>query len=498
MTVIKPVPFDAASQWNSPDMSIVTPDRPKAPVMSDRELQSVFGPWADWISTAARVKGAPADFVALSLIATASAIVGNTRWASPWSAWKEPPILWGMLVGSPSSGKSPAMDALLDPVKEIDRELADEYREARTEWQSQDEIAKLVLSQWKSEAKAALADGKDAPAKPEDADAGPPPIRDRVRITDATTEKVADLLSSGWRGLLLSRDELSGWIGGMDRYNGGGDRAFWLEAYGGRSFTVDRKGNPEPIIVDHLSIAILGGTQPDKLDTLLIRSDDDGLLARHLIAYPDQPPLSEPGETLDEGFAVAALQRLRGLQPAIDDLGNKRPFLLHFEAAAGAAFQEFRQQCRAWEAEYTGLMVGHIGKMPGLVVRVSTVLALLDYSAGGEAVSGISAAHVGRAAHYVGEHMRLHAYRAYGAASRPAELKAAARIARIIQSEGFTQISTREIQRLGLSGLQSSKEIMPAIAVLQDADWIAPIESSGPGRPRRVYAVNPRIGEAHE
>ncbi len=47
------------------------------------------------------------------------------------------------------------------------------------------------------------------------------------------------------------------------------DRSGWNPT-AGRSFTVDRKNSPEPIMVDHLSIAILGGTQPDKLDSLLL------------------------------------------------------------------------------------------------------------------------------------------------------------------------------------------------------------------------------------
>ncbi|WIY23634.1 DUF3987 domain-containing protein [Parasedimentitalea psychrophila] len=102
-----------------------------------------------------------------------------------------------------------------------------------------------------------------------------------------TTEKVAELVQATWRGLLLSRDELSGWLGSMDRYNGGGDRPFWLEAFGGRSYTVDRKNSPDPIIIDHLSVAVLGGTQPDKLDTLLVRSGDDGLLVRQG-EFPEQ------------------------------------------------------------------------------------------------------------------------------------------------------------------------------------------------------------------
>lgn len=78
------------------------------------------------------------------------------------------------------------------------------------------------------------------------------------------------------RGTLLARDELSGWLQGMTRYAGGGsDRPFWLEAYGGRGYTVERMGR-DPVHIDRLSIGVTGGIQPDRLKTLLIRSDDDG------------------------------------------------------------------------------------------------------------------------------------------------------------------------------------------------------------------------------
>ncbi|MEO1019590.1 MAG: DUF3987 domain-containing protein, partial [Pseudomonadota bacterium] len=247
------------------------------------------------------------------------------------------------------------------------------------------------------------------PAKPEEADPGAAPVRDRIRISDATTEKVADLLSSTWRGLLLSRDELAGWLGGMDRYNGGGDRPFWLESYGGRAFTIDRKSSPEPIIVDHLSVAVLGGTQPDKLESLLVKSDDDGMLARFMTVYPEPCPISRPTRAIDQSMIEAAILRLRGLQPATDEAGNRRPFFINLTDSAVDAFDEFRRQCGAWEADASGPFKGHIGKLAGMALRLSCVLAHLDWAASENSihVSAIDEGHIGRACHLAGEHLRL-------------------------------------------------------------------------------------------
>lgn len=493
---VRPVitPFNPADEWPEPDATIIRPKRPEAVEMSEQDFDTVFGPWAAWIRAAAEVKGAPVDFVALALITTASAIVGNTRWTVPWDGWKEPPIIWGMLVGDPSSGKSPALDAVLDPLREIENAMNADYFLERAKWNEEDEIAKLWSAQWKADVKVALGNDERPPGKPKEASAGDPPVRSRIRITDATTEKAADLLRDNWRGLLLSRDELSGWLGGMDRYNGGGDRPFWLEAFGGRSYSVDRKSIPEPILVEHLSIAVLGGTQPDKLDRLLVQNDDDGLLARYLVIYPAQPPLLRPTALLDNKTLQMAYERLRALEPVTDEHGNKTPQFLYLDAAAQDVLQEFRQQCRDWEIEASGLMKSHIGKLPGLAVRVATVFALLDYARDGlSPVTTISTVHLGRACHYVGEHLRMHAHRSYGVASMPLEVRAASRIAEIIVAESLTEINTRVIQRRGLSGLQAAKEIIPAIAVLESANWIKLSQHTGPGRPPKSYAVNPRV-----
>ncbi|WP_223865908.1 YfjI family protein [Salipiger aestuarii] len=497
MTLPEPIPFRPDDHWPDPDMRFAEPQRPPAPVMSPDDFAEVFGPWAGWLTCAAEVKGAPVDYVALALLTTASAAIGNARWFSPWNGWKEPPVLWAMLVGEPSAGKSPALDAVADPVKDIERALSQDYQSARQAWKDKDEIASLALAQWKADAKKALAEGQDAPAKPDAADAGAPPIRERLTITDATTEKVAELLAQTWRGLLLSRDELSGWLASMDRYSGGGDRPFWLEAYGGRSYPVDRKSSPEPIIVDHLSVAVLGGTQPDKLARLLVNTDDDGLLARFLTVFPEPVPLSRPRAQIDVGALRAALERLRSLGPWMED-GIKRPFVIAFTEPAADALQAFRGQCRAWETEAAGLFKGHIGKLPGLAVRVAGVLAHLDWAAmeGAPYPDKIDAGHIRRACLLVGEHLRLHAFRAYGAATPPEDIGNARRIADVIRREGWQSFTARDIQRRGLAGLQLAKPVGAALDVLEQADWLMRYREDTGGKPKTTYAVNPKTGAA--
>ena len=53
----------------------------------------------------------------------------------------------------------------------------------------------------------------------------------------------------------------------FQRYSSGSDKPFWLEAYGGRAYTVERVGR-EPVAINQLLLSIVGGIQPDKLEAL--------------------------------------------------------------------------------------------------------------------------------------------------------------------------------------------------------------------------------------
>jgi hypothetical protein len=89
-------------------------------------------------------------------------------------------------------------------------------------------------------------------------------------VADVTTERLGALAAGLPRGLLLVRDELSGWLGGFDRYGGGGsDRAFALEMYGGRSYVVDRMKSPEPMRIRHLSVGVCAQNLPDAVGQAL-------------------------------------------------------------------------------------------------------------------------------------------------------------------------------------------------------------------------------------
>lgn len=269
--------------WGEPDMGVLRLHRRLPPPLP----LEVFGqPWGDWITGAARAAACPLDYVAAPLLASASALIGHAQWPQASPGWSEPPHLWIGGVGDSGDGKSPGADCLLrDVLPEIERRMLADFPDRLREWRASCEFEKAADQRWEEDVRKAQKHGAQAPLPPV-CTAGPEPQSPRLRQNDVTIEKVASLLATAApKGLLIVRDELAGWIGGMTAYHDAG-RAFWVESYGGRPYRVERVKHPEPIVIARLAVAVYGTTQPDKL-ALLMRGADDGLLARNLWSWPD-------------------------------------------------------------------------------------------------------------------------------------------------------------------------------------------------------------------
>ena len=489
----KPIPF--TPDWPEPETRYFRAELPDPPTLP---LTEVFGPiWADWISKSAQSKSAPPDYVAATLLSVAGGLIGNTHWVSPWGDWTEPPIIWTMTIGNPSMNKSPAADAVFGPLRKL--EQADR-RKAKTEharWSQEAETAKLYHDNWKRAAKEAMEQGLTPPPKPAEADAGPEPIFHGYVISDATIEKVGSILSDQPRGVILSRDELTGWLQSMTRYSGGGsDRPFWLEAYGGRPYSIERQGRA-PCHVPFLSVSVFGGIQPDRLKSLLFRSDDDGLCARFLPVWPAPAPMVRPGDWSGEGFARQAFSRLLALELSFDDTGAPSPKIVALTPKAAELFQEYREKVALWGSDAEGLLASFIGKLPGLALRVGLVLAFLDYARGNqEAPQSIEVETIKRSIDFVEVYALPMARRAYADASLPKVDRSARRLVSILIAEKMKRFTTSDILRKERSGLRTKAEVDPALVALEEASIVKRVEvPTGPkgGAPQRAYTVHPCV-----
>ena len=176
--------------------------------------------------------------MAVGALVSAAAIIGRKVAMRPkrQDDWAVVPNLWGLAVGPPGIMKNPALAEALRPLRRLvtdaharyeERMLAHQFRLAEAKARRQDLARRL---------RAALEhDGatEDLRQHFEAAPRYTPPATKRYLVNDTTVEKLGELLNHNPNGLLLFRDELSGFLHMMDRPGHENDRAFYCEAWNG-------------------------------------------------------------------------------------------------------------------------------------------------------------------------------------------------------------------------------------------------------------------------
>jgi putative DNA primase/helicase len=488
---------EAGAEDATPDMSVIAEYRLRlAPAVLDLEP---FGNLAAWIAASAAACSVPVDYVAVSLLAAVAGLVGPTRWVSPWSGWIEPLILWCALVGNPSAGKSPSLDTVAGPLADLETWLTTDFNRVLQRHEAEKLAAKLRRDAWEEEVQKALKKGGDPPAMPDNASEPEAPSRPRALICDATVEAVAVVLSQQPRGVLKKRDELAGWIGNMSKYGGEGDRGFWLECFGGRPYVVDRKKQARPLCLRFTAISILGGFQPERLNSVLMIGDDDGLFSRFLFTWPNPVPPKRPTNAPNREQIDKVFRRLRRLD-YIRNGEDLRPVTIPLTEQAATAFEEWRQEHFVEAKETSGLLGSAMGKMPGFALRLAGVLELLAWAArddNPEQPENVTATSLGYALHLLEGHFKPMMQRVLGEAVRPAVERHAAMLAREILARRVAVVNARDVQRTWkLPGPNDAAHIGAALNELIEARWLyeAPTrEGKTKGRQRRDYATNPLL-----
>lgn len=457
----------------------------------------LLGRWAEFVRDAAEAANAPVDYVAGVLLSGASAAIGNARWVEPWKGWCEPPVLWVCIVGEPSSGKSPSADLVLGALRRIEREELAGFEPQRLAHETACELAEAALASWKDAARDAAKKGNAPPPKPAAAVRPPDIPPPRIAMADTTPEALQAVLANNPRGVLTTRDELAGWLGSMDRYSGRGERPFWIEAYGGRPYRVDRKGG-DSFTIPRLSVPLFGGMQPDKFAALVDGCADDGLTSRFLWIWPLPRPFARPSRVPDPAFLEKALRRLRGL-PMFADAGGPCPRAVKFAPDAADILEEWRREHEKPRFHGGSLLKSWRGKGPGHVLRLALILEYLDWSIDDarHEPTTIGADAVMRAISLYDEYLEPMAHRVFGDAALPQVERDAAAIARTIVATRPASINLREdIYRARVGGIKDADRAQRAVDVLVGSGWLVPTpvrEGPTKGRSQNLFAINPAI-----
>jgi Protein of unknown function (DUF3987)/Bifunctional DNA primase/polymerase, N-terminal len=275
-----------------------------------------------------------------------------------YDEWHESARIWVALVGPPSTKKSPLLNVAERQLRAIDLRL---FRDFASKKAAYDALKKDE----KSEAER--------------------PRQIRKLLDDTTIEAAAEVMADSPGGVLVTQDELSGWFGGMDRYNGGKgrERSFWLRAFNGGALPVNRIGRGAGL-VENVSACVLGGIQPEPIRGVVAEGEDDGLIQRlfPIVLQPaglgsEEAPPSDAVRAYNE--LVEALTRIKIDRPAgFIDVGH-RPRLL-FDPKAQVVRRKLEERHLALLALecINRKLAAHIGKYDGLFARLCVAFHAIE------------------------------------------------------------------------------------------------------------------------
>lgn len=424
----------------------------------------------------------PPDYLALPMLGVAGSAIGNSRWVAITNTHLQGPCIFGCVVGSKGTAKSPALQLVTAPLRKAQREFKEQYDRELLGWEERPEKER-----------------------------GREPILRRCIVGDSTTETLSIRLNENPRGLAIVRDELSGLLASMNQYKGGmgHDRQWYLELWSQTLSPRDRKSDKgPPVMLDRAMASVIGNTQPDVVKKFRgeaqrgSRPPDDGFVDRWLFAMPDELPAR--GETWDEVSEAASfawndmIRRLLNLT-GVDDGDSHGPLFLRLTPDAR---NEWAQLTSALAAEvnsedFPDLLDGAYAKLRGYAGRLALVVHVMN-NVKSEAREEIDSDSIKKAGILL-EYFKSHIRRVYSFMSADSSIESAQKILEWVKREGRTTF-----KRGDAYGDLKSQRWFPDVnamdkplEMLVEHNFIrekAVPSKPGPGRkPAPLYEVNPSL-----
>ncbi len=392
----------------------------------------------------------PSGLAMGALVVCAAAIPDKIQLQSKTydKTWNESTRIWVALGGPVSAMKSPIMRAVTYPITQIDKKLSATYRQAKADYD------------------ALKGDEKKDAEKPK---------HTRVRIEDTTPEALQPILQDSPEGVLLVRDELSGWFGSMDKYSGhrgaAADRGFWLSAFNGGYYSVDRVSRGSTAI-DNLSVSVLGGIQEDALRRVVEDNVDDGLVQRLFVIMlrPAVLGKDEPGMEDDEQYN-RLVEKLYATRTQSDPP-------LQFTPEAAAIRRQLEQKHLDLQNAYGRInkkLAAHIMKYNGLFVRLCLLWHVIE-TIDDTWPSNVTADTAQRVADFLHEFLLQHAIAFYvGVLGLSDQHDRLQNIASYILAHKLERITARDVQRgdRSMRGLEKA-EVENIFHHLYAMGWVTP------------------------
>jgi len=490
--------LSGALQW--PDPEPLGPELPPVQAFDGQLLPEAL---RGFVSDVAERMQVPPDLPAACAILALAGAVNRRAVIQPKredAEWTVTPNLWGGIIAPPGWLKSPVLGTVARCLHQIEARWGCEFENEVAEFEGWKQERELREQAWKEEYKRAIKKNLPPPVKPDESRAAP--VARRLIVNDPTFEKLHEILRDNPAGVLLLRDELSGWLAILDRQGREGERAFFLEAWNGDNpFTIDRIGRGS-IHVPACCVSLVGGIQPARLrqylDEALNNTErNDGLFQRfQILVWPD---FKSGWQLVDRPANAEAAARAARVYESLAELSSDAPLRLKFHTAAQELFYAFwaELEVKVRGGNLHPAFTSHLSKYRSLMPSLGLLFELADSAERLGEVTAVSLPHARQAAAWC-EYLESHAARIYGCVVSP-ELHAARQLGERIRGAALPDtFSLRDVYQHHWAALDTPGAVREAVEVLCALKWVrlAPAKAgSAVGRPSECYQTNPACRE---
>ena len=305
------------------------------------------------------------DFTSASFLTVFAAAMGNTWSVRFMTGWVSRPIIYMVLVGSPSCGKTPPLQQAVAPLLKLDGEYDMIYCKEMETYRRWERMS---------------AKQRERHSLPEEMKM---PKRKCLVVVDSTVEALIGALRDNPRGVLIYKDEIDSLLSNFNRYNGS-DEGYFLSLFSGTPFKYSRKSNNEHIFLANPYCSIIGSTQPGRLDEQFGgKRMMNGFSSRFLKVYPeiDKMPswndTAMPDGVLEEWERI--IRKVITVTPSTDQEGKATSIELMFSQDAKLRIIQWKDAVnnKAYAETDSDAVRALCGKLETYLIRFCLVIQIM-------------------------------------------------------------------------------------------------------------------------
>jgi len=462
----------------------------------------IFPGWAEsFIDAVADATETPRELAAMMELGTIATALQRKFVVQVQPGYTEPFNLWPTPALPSGHRKTQVLHAVTRPLRQWEAgklaELAPRIAEAQSAHETA--LARIGALRTKAARTDGSADYADLQHQIQDLESKIPEIPNLPRLwaQDVTPEKLGALMAENDEAMGLISDE-----GGLfdilaGRYsNGVPNLDLFLQSHAGAPVRVDRGSRPS-VVLDTPALTLILSPQPDVLQGLASKPGfrGRGLLARFLFVLPQSKIGYRSGNTKpvpetissDHDAHIRALLRFKRPETG--------PYTIMLSDEASEEWREFAAQVEVSMREGGRFeqIQDWAGKLPGAAARIAGNLHVAELAFGTPADSKLSIDTMRRALQFAAV-LGAHAVAAFDLMGADEALKGARKLWSWIQRERKPQFTFRDCFNALRGTFPRTADLERPLEVLIERHHVALLESPPrPGRPSRIYEVNPKL-----